>query len=114
VYRSPLRTAAASKVFLSLGDAAHVSLAEAREQARQAHSLRELGKDPKVEWEHQARLHRQAPSVEGLVRQRIDAIERTSIAKTVTEYRRILRTEISGSGFAALKAKEVRPMGRAR
>jgi hypothetical protein len=55
VYRSPLRTAAASKVFLSLGDAAHVSLAEAREQARQAHSLRELGKDPKVEWEHQRR-----------------------------------------------------------
>jgi integrase len=108
VYRSPLRTAAAPKVFLSLGDAAHVSLAEAREQARQAHSLRELGKDPKVEWEHPARLHRQAPSVEDLISQRIDAIERTSIAKTITEYRRILRTEISGSGFAALKAKEVR------
>jgi hypothetical protein len=108
VYRSPLRTAAAAKVFLSLGDAAHVSLAEAREQARQAHSLRELGKDPKVEWEHQARLHRQAPSVEDLISQRIDAIERTSIAKTITEYRRILKTEISGSGFAALKAKDVR------
>src|SRR5688572_11884180 len=41
VYRSPLRIAAAPKVFLSLGDAAHVSLAEAREQARQAHSLRD-------------------------------------------------------------------------
>jgi integrase len=108
VYRSPLRIAAAPKVFLSLGDAAHVSLAEAREQARKAHSLRELGKDPKVEWEHQARLHREAPSVEDLIRQRIDAIERTSIAKTVTEYRRILRTEISDSGFAALKARDVR------
>lgn len=108
VYRSPLRTAAAAKVFLSLGDAAHVSLAEAREHARQAQSLRELGKDPKVEWEHQARLHRQAPSVEDLVRQRIDAIERASVAKTITEYRRILRAEISGSGFGALKAKDVR------
>jgi integrase len=108
VYRSPLRTAAAPKIFLSLGDADHVSLAEAREQARQAHSLRELGKDPKVEWEHQARLHRQAPSVEDLVRQRIDAIQRTSIPKTITEYRRILRTEINGSGFGALKAKDVR------
>jgi integrase len=108
VYRSPLRTAAAAKVFLSLGDADHVSLAEARQQARQAHSLRELGKDPKVEWAHQARLHRQAPSVEDLVRQRIDAIERASIARTITEYRRILRAEISGSGFGALKAKDVR------
>jgi integrase len=29
-------------------------------------------------------------------------------ALSVTEYRRILRTEISGSGFAALKAKDVR------
>jgi integrase len=108
VYRSPLRTAAAPKVFLSLGDAAHVSLAEARAQARQAHSLRELGKDPKVEWEHQARLHQQTPSVEDLMRQRIDAIERTSIAKTITEYRRILKAEISGSGFGALKAKDLR------
>ena len=44
VYRSPLRTAAAAKVFLSLGDADHVSLAEAREHARQAHSLRELAR----------------------------------------------------------------------
>ena len=96
------------KVFLSLGDAAHVSLAEAREHARQAQSLRELGKDPKAEWEHQARVHREAPSVEDLVRQRIDAIERASMAKTITEYRRILRTEISGSGFGALKAKDVR------
>jgi integrase len=108
VYRSPLRIAAAPKVFLSLGDAAHVSLAEAREQARQAHSLRELGKDPKVEWEHQARLHREAPSVEDLIRQRIDAMERTSIAKTVMEYRRILKAEICGSAFGALKAKDVR------
>jgi hypothetical protein len=33
------------------------------------------------------------------VRQRIDAIDRTSIAKTVKEYRRILRSEISGSGL---------------
>jgi integrase len=108
VYRSPLRTAAAPKVFLSLGDAAHVSLAEAREQARQAHSLRELGKDPKVEWEHQARLHREAPSVEDLIRQRIDEMERTSSAKTVMEYRRILKAEVCGSGFGALKAKDVR------
>jgi integrase len=108
VYRSPLRTADAPKVFLGLGDAAHVSLAQAREQARQARTLRELGKDPKVEWEHQARLHREAPSVEDLIQQRIDGIERTSIAKTITEYRRILRTEINGCGFGALKAKDVR------
>jgi hypothetical protein len=107
-WSGPLRIAAAPKVFLSLGDAAHVSLAEAREQARQAHSLRELGKDPKVEWEHQARLHREAPSVEDLIRQRIDAMERTSIAKTVMEYRRILKAEIYGSGFGALRAKDVR------
>jgi integrase len=46
--------------------------------------------------------------VEDLISQRIDAIERTSIAKTIAEYRRILRTEISGSGFGALKAKDVR------
>lgn len=108
VYRSPLRTAVAPKVFLNLGDTDHVSLADAREEARQAHSLRELGKDPKVERDHQARVHQQAPSVEGLIRQRIDAIERTSIPKTIAEYRRILKAQITGSGFGALKAKDVR------
>ena len=108
VYRSPLRTAVAPKVFLNLGDADHVSLATARDEARQAHSLRELGKDPKVERDHLARAHQQAPSVEGLIRQRIDAIERTSVAKTIVEYRRILKAQISGSGFGALKARDVR------
>jgi integrase len=43
-----------------------------------------------------------------LIRQRIDAIERTSIAKTIAEYRRILKAQISRSGFGALKAKDVR------
>jgi integrase len=108
VYRSPLRGAAAPKVYLNLGDADHVSLADAREQARQAHSLRELGKDPKVERDHQARAQQQAPRVEDLIQQRIDAIERISIAKTIAEYRRILKAQIKGSGFGALKAKDVR------
>ena len=76
VYRSPLRTASASKVFLHLGDADHVSLADARDEARRAHSLREQGKDPKVERECQARAHEEAPTVAELVRQRIDAVER--------------------------------------
>src|SRR5260221_2559204 len=66
VYRSPLRGAAAPKVYLNLGDADHVSLADAREQARHAHSLRELGKDPKVERDYQTRARQQAPSVEDL------------------------------------------------
>jgi integrase len=33
-------------------------------------------------------------------------MERTSIAKTIMEYRRILKAEIYGSGFGALKAKD--------
>jgi hypothetical protein len=66
VYRSPLHGTAAPKVFLNLGDAEHVSLADAREHARQSHSIRELGKHPKVERECQARVQQQAPTVEEL------------------------------------------------
>ncbi len=108
VYRSPLRGVSAPKMFLHLGDADHVSLADAREQARKEHSLRQQGKDPKVERECQARAHEQAPTVAGLVRQRIDAVARTSTPKTIAEYRRILKAEIEGSGLGALKAKDVR------
>jgi len=46
-------------------------------------------------------VQQQAPTVEELIRRRIDVIERTTIAKTVTEYRRILKAQTSGSGFRA-------------
>jgi integrase len=93
---------------MSISTRRRAHLPASRCASRQAHSLRELGKDPKVERDYQARVHQQAPSVEGLIQQRIDAIERTSAAKTIAEYRRILKAQISGSGFAALKAKDVR------
>jgi hypothetical protein len=43
---------------------------------RRAHTLREQGKDPKVERECQVRAHEQAPTVTDLVRQRIQLTPR--------------------------------------
>src|SRR5262249_47652575 len=95
------------KQFLWIGDAMRMSLAEARERARDADRLRGHGSDPLEQRKEAARAKRQRPSVSALVSGFIEAGESRKSAKTQREYARILASELQGAALGAAIASEV-------
>jgi len=104
IYRAP---GSQKKQFLWIGDATRMSLAEARERARDADRLRGQGSDPLEERRRAARLKHQRPTVGSLVSAFIEAGEGRKSEKTQREYARILASEIQRASLGALVASEV-------
>jgi integrase len=95
------------KQFLRLGDASRMSLADARERAREADRLRGHGADPIEERKRAARAKHQRPTVSALISSFIEAGENRKSVKTQREYARILASEIQRAPFGSIVASEV-------
>jgi integrase len=104
VYRPP---GGARKRWLFLGNASKVSLADARQAARHAESLRARGKDPIEERVRETRERELRPTVAGLVARFIEAGEGKKGEVTLREYERILRSVVDPSKLGKASATEV-------
>lgn len=104
VYRVP---GTETKRWLFLGDASKVSLADAREAARQAESQRANGRDPIEERRRLARERDQRPTVSVLVGKFIEAGDGKKGEVTLKEYRRMLRSVIERSTLGRQPATDV-------
>ena len=104
IYRTP---GSEKKQFLWIGDATRMSLADARDKARDADKLRGQGADPLEERRRSARAKRQRPTVSALISEFIDAGEHRKSGKTQREYRRMLSTEIEATAIGRVTANDV-------
>jgi len=104
IYRS---SGSEKKSFLWVGDATRMSLADARDRAREADRLRGQGSDPVQERKRAERTQRQRPTVAALVSAFVEAGENRKSDKTQGEYRRIVAAEIDGTPVGATTANEV-------
>lgn len=104
IYRAPDSD---QKQFLWIGDASRMSLAAARERAREADKLRSQGADPLEERRKEQRAQRQRPSVASLVSGFIEAGESRKSEKTQREYARILASEIAKAPLGGIVANDV-------
>jgi integrase len=104
IYRAP---ESEQKQFLWIGDAARMSLAEARERAREADKLRAQGADPLEERKREQRAKQQRPTVAALISGFTEAGESRKSAKTQREYARILASEIAKAPLGAVVANDV-------
>jgi hypothetical protein len=95
------------KQFLWIGDAARMTLAEARERAREADKLRAQGADPLAERKREQRAKQQRPTVAALISGFIEAGESRKSAKTQREYARILASEIAKAPLGVVIANQV-------
>src|SRR5438093_5993083 len=104
IYRS---SGSEKKSFLWVGDATRMSLADARDRAREADRLRGQGSDPVQERKREERTQRQRPTVAALLSAFVEAGENRKSEKTQAEYRRILAAEIDGTPVGATTANDV-------
>jgi integrase len=104
IYRTP---GSDKKQFLHIGDATRMSLADARERAREADRLRGHGADPLEERKRAARAKHQRPTVSTLISDFIEAGESRKSAKTQREYARILASVIQKAALGSVVASEV-------
>lgn len=104
IYRAP---GSDRKQFLWIGDATRMTLADAREKARDADKLRSQGVDPLEERKKEHRAKHQRPTVTALVSGFIEAGENRKSAKTQGEYARILTAEIATVPSGAVVANDV-------
>lgn len=103
IYRAP---GSRKKQFLWIGDATRMTLADARDKAREADKLRGQGADPLEERRRVARAKKQRPTVAVLVSEFVDAGENRKSGKTQAEYRRILASEIAPSSVGKAVAND--------
>lgn len=104
IYRAP---GSDRKQFLRIGDATRMSLANARELARDADKLRGHGADPLEERKRAERAKHQRPTVSALIAAFIEAGEGRKSAKTQREYTRIRASEIQRVPLGQVVANEV-------
>jgi hypothetical protein len=104
IYRS---SGSEKKSFLWVGDATAMSLADARDRAREADRLRGQGSDPVEERKREERTRRQRPTVAALASAFVDAGENRKSETTQAEYRRIVVAEIDGTPVGATMANDV-------
>src|SRR2546428_88659 len=104
IYRS---TGSEKKSFLWVGDAVRMSLAEARDRAREADRLRGQGSDPVAERKREERTQQQRPTVAALLSAFVDAGENRKSEKTQDEYRRIVTAEVEGTPVGGATANDV-------
>ena len=104
IYRS---AGSEKKSFLWIGDAGRMSLAEARDRAREADRLRGQGSDPVAERKREERTQRQRPTVATLLSAFVDAGESRKSEKTQDEYRRIVTAELESTPVGGTIANDV-------
>lgn len=104
----PHRSAGSQKKsFLWIGDPGRMSLAEARDRAREADRLGGHGSDPVAERKREERTQRQRPTVAALLSAFVDAGESRKSEKTQDEYRRIVTAEVEGTPVGGTTANDV-------
>src|SRR5258708_31252689 len=104
IYRS---SGSEKKSFLWVGDATRMSLADARDRAREADRLRGQGSDPVQERKREERTQRQRPTVKALLSAFVEAGEDRKSERTQAEYRRIVAAGIDGKPVGATTANDV-------